>query len=119
MPIGQPRIYYGEITNTYVMTGTKTQELDYPSGAENVYNIYDGGGGIEIGNFWRRVLFAEYLKDWQMLLTQNFTPHTKLLFRRNIWERVKAIAPFLRYDSDPYLVTAKGDGINSKGESNY
>ena len=54
-----------------------------------------------------------------MLLTQNFTPHTKLLFRRNIWERVKAIAPFLRYDSDPYLVTAKGDGINSKGESNY
>ena len=119
IPIGQPRIYYGEITNTYVMTGTKTQELDYPSGAENVYNIYDGRGGIEIGNFWRRVLFAEYLKDWQMLLTHNFTPHTKLLFRRNIWERVKAIAPFLRYDSDPYLVTAEGDGINSKGEANY
>ena len=58
IPISQPRIYYGEITDTYVMTGTKTQELDYPSGAENVYNVYDGQGGIAIGSFWRRVLFA-------------------------------------------------------------
>lgn len=51
-------------------------------------------------------VFAEYLKDWQMLFTQNFTPQTKLLFRRNINERVRAIAPFLRYDRDPYLVVA-------------
>ncbi|MDJ0674096.1 MAG: UPF0182 family protein [Calothrix sp. MO_167.B42] len=119
IPIGQPRIYYGEITNTYVMTGTKTKELDYPSGAENVYNIYDGQGGIAIGSFWRRLLFAEYLKDWQMLLTRNFTPQTKLLFRRNIRSRVQAIAPFLRYDRDPYLVAAQGDGVNTKGEPTY
>jgi uncharacterized membrane protein (UPF0182 family) len=101
------------------MTGTKTQELDYPSGTENVYNVYDGKGGIPIGNFGRRLLFAQYLKDWQMLLTRNFTPQTKLLFRRNIRQRVQAIAPFLRYDQDPYLVAAKGDGVNTKGEPNY
>ena len=106
IPIGQPRIYYGEITNTYVMTGTETQELDYPSGNENVYNVYDGRGGINIGPFWRRLLFAKYLNDWQMLLTQDFTPQTKLLFRRNINQRIRAIAPFLRYDRDPYLVAA-------------
>ncbi|MDJ0798643.1 MAG: UPF0182 family protein [Calothrix sp. MO_167.B12] len=119
IPIGHPRIYYGEISNTYVMTGTRTKELDYPSGAENVYNVYDGQGGIAIGSFWRRLLFAEYLKDWQMLLTRNFTPQTKLLFRRNIRERVQAIAPFLRYDKDPYLVVAQGDGVNTKGDSTY
>jgi hypothetical protein len=106
IPIGQPRIYFGEITNTYVMTGTRTQELDYPSGNENVYNVYDGRGGINIGSFWQRLLLAKYLHDWQMLLTQDFTPQTKLLFRRNINQRIRAIAPFLRYDRDPYLVAA-------------
>lgn len=106
IPIGQPRIYYGEITDNYIMTETKSQELDYPSGNDNVYKVYDGRGGLGIGALWKRLLFAEYLKDWQMLLTQDFTPKTKLLFRRDIRERVQAIAPFLRYDSDPYLVAA-------------
>ncbi|MBD0301330.1 MAG: UPF0182 family protein [Tolypothrix sp. T3-bin4] len=119
IPIGEPRIYYGENTNTYVMTGTTNRELDYPSGSENVYNVYDGRGGIAIGARWRRLLFAEYLKDWQMLLTRNFKMETKLLFRRTILERVRAIAPFLRYDGDPYLVAADGGGTNTIGEKTY
>ncbi len=106
IPIGQPRIYYGENTNTYVMTGTKVKELDYPSGDDNVYNIYDGRGGIPLDSLWRRLLFATYLHDWRMVLTPEFLPDTKLLFRRNLSRRVQAIAPFLRYDSDPYLVAA-------------
>jgi uncharacterized membrane protein (UPF0182 family) len=106
IPIGQPRLYYGEISNTYVMTGTKVKELDYPSGNENVYNTYDGRGGIALDSLGRRLLFAKYLNDWQMLLTRNFTPQTKLLFRRNIHQRIRAIAPFLRYDQEPYLITA-------------
>jgi len=115
IPIGQPRIYYGEITNTYVMTATRTKELDYPSGNDNVYNTYDGRGGINIGSPWRRILFAKYLNDWQMLLTRNFLPQTKLLFRRNINQRIRAIAPFLRYDSDPYLVVADAGEQGSPG----
>jgi uncharacterized protein len=106
IPIGQPRIYYGELSNTYVMTGTKVKELDYPSGNENVYNIYDGQGGIPVNSPWKKFLFAKYLNDWRMLLTPEFKPETKLLFRRNINQRIRAIAPFLRYDSDPYLVAA-------------
>jgi len=119
IPTGQPRIYYGEISNTYVMTGTKVKELDYPSGNQNAYNVYDGRGGIALGNLWRRCLFAEYLKDWQMLLTQNFTSQTKLLFRRQISARVQAIAPFLRFDRDPYLVVADAGGTNNRGEKTY
>ncbi|MBD0303096.1 MAG: UPF0182 family protein, partial [Tolypothrix sp. T3-bin4] len=106
IPIGQPRIYYGEIANTYVMTGTRVRELDYPSGSDNVYNSYDGLGGVEIGSAWRRWLFAMYLKDWQMLFTRDFLPETKVLFRRNVKQRIQAIAPFLKFDSDPYLVAA-------------
>lgn len=106
IPIGLPRIYYGEIANTYVMTKTLTRELDFPSGNDNAYNVYDGRGGINIGSWWRRGLFAIYLRDWQVLFTRDFLPDTKVLFRRNIKHRIQAIAPFLRYDSDPYLVTA-------------
>jgi len=109
IPIGYPRIYYGEVTDTDVMTGTKVKEFDYPSGEDNVYNTYSGRGGIAIGSMWRRLLFANYLKNWQMALTRNFTPETKLLYRRNINKRVRAIAPFLRYDSDPYLVVANAN----------
>lgn len=106
IPIGKPRIYFGELTNTYVLTNTQVEELDFPSGNENIYNIYDGKGGIRIGTGWQRWVFARALRDWQMLLTNYFTPKTQVLFRRNIKQRVQAIAPFLRYDQDPYLVTA-------------
>jgi uncharacterized protein len=113
IPIGQPRIYYGEIANTYIMTNTQVKELDYPSGNENVYNIYDGRGGIRIDSLWRKVLFATYLNDWRLILTPEFLPETKLLFRRNIDRRIRSIAPFLRFDRDPYLVSTSVNDTNS------
>jgi len=106
LPTGKPRIYFGELTNTYVMTQTRLEELDHPSGSDNIYNRYDGWDGVSLGNWGQRLLYAKHLNDWQMLFTDDFTPQTKLLFRRNINERVKTIAPFLRYDRDPYLVVA-------------
>lgn len=106
IPIGEPRLYFGELTNTYIMTNTNVLELDYPSGNENVYTTYLGRGGINLDSGWRRLLFARYLLDWRMLFTEDFTDDTRLLFRRNIADRVRAIAPFLRFDTDPYLVTA-------------
>jgi hypothetical protein len=123
IPIGEPRIYYGEISNTHVMTGTRVKELDYPSGSDNVYNTYDGSGGIRIGSLWRRWLFATYLKDWQMIFTRDFLPETKVLFRRNINQRIRAIAPFLQFDSEPYIVAADAnpDDKNQQfpGAKNY
>jgi uncharacterized membrane protein (UPF0182 family) len=117
IPIGLPRIYYGEITNTYVMTPTLTRELDFPSGSDNAYNVYDGEGGINIGSWWRRGLFAAYLRDWRVLFTRDFLPETKVLFRRNIKHRIQAIAPFLRFDSDPYLVTANVPNTNPENQN--
>jgi uncharacterized protein len=116
IPIGQPRIYFGEITDNYVMTGTSVGELDFQSGTDSLYKVYDGVGGINIGTGWRRLLFAMYLKDWQMLFTEDFLPETKVLFRRNIKERIQAIAPFLQFDSDPYLVAADANPDNGNGD---
>jgi uncharacterized protein len=110
IPIGKPRIYYGEMTDTYVMTQTQVLELDYPSGSENIYTTYDGWGGVSIGKFWQRLILGKHLRDWQMILTDDFTPQTKVLFRRNINQRIRAIAPFLQYDSNPYLVVADTQG---------
>lgn len=121
IPIGQPRIYYGEITDPYVMTRTRQQELDYPSSSDNAYTTYDGQGGIGLNSVWQRGLFATYLKDWRILLTREFTPQTKILFRRNINQRIRAIAPFLKYDRDPYLVAANTDtpGKKPAPDQNY
>ncbi|MBE9010476.1 UPF0182 family protein [Pseudanabaenaceae cyanobacterium LEGE 13415] len=119
IPIGRPRIYYGEITDTHVMTGTRQRELDYPSGSDNTYNSYDGQGGIGIGAWWRRALFSMYLKDWRLLITREFLPETKVLYRRNINQRIRAIAPFLRYDSNPYLVAADATPTVKNPNENY
>jgi uncharacterized membrane protein (UPF0182 family) len=116
IPISHPRIYYGELTDTYVMAPSQVGELDYPSGDENVYNTYDGMGGVPINSWWRRVIFAQFLNNWQMMLTRNFTPETKVLFRRSIEERIKLLAPFLNYDSDPYLVVANTSLFNTQGK---
>ena len=109
IPVGRPRIYFGELTNTYIMTGTRVPELDYPGEDDNVYTTYAGGGGISLGALWQRLLYAKHLSDWQMLFTNDFTAETKLLFRRNIQKRVKQIAPFLQFDGDPYLVVANAN----------
>ena len=104
IPVGEPRIYFGELTDTYIMTNTRVLELDYPSGDENVVTVYQGRAGINIGGFGKRLLFARYLLDWRMMFSEDFLPQSRLLFRRNIADRVRAIAPFLRFDTDPYLV---------------
>ena len=69
-----------------------------------------GGGGIALDSLGRRLLFATYLNDWRMVFTPEFLPSTKLLLRRNIDRRIRSIAPFLRYDLDPYLVAADAQG---------
>lgn len=119
IPIGIPRIYYGELADTYVMTSTKVKEFDYPSGNDNAYNIYDGKGGVAINSWWHRAVFASVLRDWQMIFTNNFMPETRLLFRRNIKGRIQEIAPFLSYDSNPYLVVADGRKSEEKKSENF
>ncbi len=106
--VTRPEIYYGEQTTDYVIVKTKTQEFDYPKGDSNVYTTYDGDGGVPIRSFFRRLLFAAAFKDPQILFTRYLTPDSRIMFYRPVHIRVKKIAPFLRFDRDPYLFIAEG-----------
>jgi uncharacterized membrane protein (UPF0182 family) len=108
LKVERPEIYYGEKTDEYVLVKTKTQEFDYPKGDKNVYGIYQGKGGVPINSFVRRVLFAFEFLDPQILFTHYLSPESRLMFKRRIDRRVRAIAPFLDYDADPYLVVSGG-----------
>ena len=106
--IREPRIYYGEETDTYVLVKGSTPEFDYPKGKENIYATYDGTGGIPIGGVLRKNLFAWYFGDINLLLSSYITGESRIMIRRDIRERVRTIAPFLRLDRDPYLVISTG-----------
>jgi uncharacterized protein len=106
--IREPRIYYGEESNAYVIVKSTVPEFDYPKGQDNVYATYSGTGGVPIGGLLRRMLFAQYFNDVNLLLTDYVTRDSRIMIRRNIRERVQTIAPFLRLDHDPYLVVSEG-----------
>ncbi len=108
LKIDRPGIYYGEKTDEYVMVKTSAQEFDFPKGDKNVYTDYQGKGGVAIDSFLKRLLFAIEFLDPQILFTTYLQPETRIMFNRRIKQRVKAIAPFLVYDTDPYMVVSGG-----------
>jgi uncharacterized membrane protein (UPF0182 family) len=108
MRIEHPEIYYGEKTDGYVLVKTKTEEFDYPKGDQNVYTHYEGAGGVPINSFTRRILFSLEFLDPQILFTTSLGSESRIMYNRRIDRRVRAIAPFLDYDGDPYLVVSGG-----------
>ncbi len=108
LKIDRPEIYYGEKTTEYILVKTSTQEFDYPKGDKNVYTNYQGKGGVLINSYMKRLLFAIEFQDPQILFTTYLTPESRIMFNRRIKRRVTAIAPFLAYDSDPYMVVSGG-----------
>ncbi|MBL4937648.1 UPF0182 family protein [Clostridium sp. YIM B02515] len=102
-----PRIYFGEKTNDYAIGNTDTSEFDYPKGGDNQVNKYDGKAGIKM-SFLNRVLFAINERNINFLLSKDISGESKILINRNIKDRVEKIAPFLSYDSDPYMVISGG-----------
>lgn len=106
--VERPEIYYGEVTDNYVIVNTSTQEFDYPKGDVNEYTTYEGDSGVSIGNFGRRIMFALSMGDYKLLLSNEVDNNSRVLYYRNIKQRVQKIAPFLKYDYDPYIVLSEG-----------
>ena len=109
LPVGQPRIYFGESTSSWVVTGTKTKEFDYPLGDQGgETTTWNGANGVSVGNPLSRLLFALRFGDLNLMISNQLSDKSQILFRRQIGERVHELAPFLAYDRDPYLVSADG-----------
>ena len=101
--ITRPEIYYGETSNEYVFVRTKRPEFDYPVGDKNVYSRYEGRGGVPL-SFWRKLIFAVRFGSFTILLSDDITSESRIMYYRKINERVSRVAPFVRLDPDPYLV---------------
>ncbi|WP_019501538.1 UPF0182 family protein [Pseudanabaena sp. PCC 6802] len=106
--VSQPAIYYGEETDAYIFTGTSTPEFDYPLGDANAFTHYNGAGGVPMPSIWHRLAYAYDLGNIEVLISNYFTDRSRIHYYRQIKERVEHIAPFLRFDSDPYPAVING-----------
>ncbi|TSC90847.1 MAG: hypothetical protein CEN90_771 [Parcubacteria group bacterium Licking1014_17] len=107
LSVSRPEIYYGELASDWVVVNTKAKEFNYPSREENVFANYEGNGGVRIESLLRKALFALRFGSLKILLSNDITPDSRIMYYRNIKERVKRALPFLRLDYDPYLVVTK------------
>ena len=107
--VSRPEIYFGETSNDYCFVDTNQKEFDYPNGDQNVYTNYEGSGGIEVKSLWRRILFSLNFGEFNVLLSGDIRPESRLMIYRQIQDRVTRLIPFLSWDSDPYMVIS-GDG---------
>jgi uncharacterized membrane protein (UPF0182 family) len=105
LSVTRPEVYFGELTNTDVYVKTRQKEFNYPQGETNNLTSYEGNGGIVLGGFLRRSIIAFDRGDLAKLpFSDDVDKDSQLLMRRNVRDRVSALAPFLSYDSDPYIV---------------
>jgi uncharacterized protein len=105
LTVTRPEIYFGELTNTDVYVKTRQKEFNYPQGQTNSLTSYEGNGGIVLGGFLRRITIALDRGDLAKLpFSDDVNQDSQLLMRRNVRDRASALAPFLTYDPDPYIV---------------
>jgi uncharacterized protein len=103
--VTRPEVYFGELTNTDVYVKTRQKEFNYPQGESNSLTSYEGNGGILLGGFLRRIIIALDRGDLAKLpFSDDVTKDSRLLMRRNVRDRVSTLAPFLTFESDPYIV---------------
>ncbi len=106
--VTRPEIYFGELSNDYVVVKTKVPEFSYPTATGNINTTYAGKGGVPIDSLLKKALFAAKFKTEKILLSSDISAESRIIYNRNINERVRAIAPFLRFDGDPYMAVDAG-----------
>ena len=106
--LARPELYYGEKTRDHVIIGTNTEEFDFPVGDANAWTKYQGTGGVPIGSLFRRALYAWEFSDFNILISSQMTSDSRIMYHREVSERVSRIAPFLSLDADPYVVVLDG-----------
>ena len=111
IPITRPQIYFSEGSPNYVIVNSTTEEFDYPSEEGNVFTRFNADSGIRIDNLLTRLAFTLRFADTNLLLTGAVQPESRLLWKRNIYQRLNEVAPFLTYDRDPYIVVGDDGGL--------
>ncbi len=108
LKIKRPEIYFGELTNDYIIVNTKESEFDYPDGSENKYTNYEGKAGIKL-NILNRILYAIKEGNIKILVSSNINSKSRIVYIRNVVQRVEKIMPYLAYEEDPYMTIIDGN----------
>ena len=108
LQIKEPAVYYGEETDSYIFTGMNTPEFDYPRGDENAFTKYDGLGGVPIPSWLHRLAYAYDKGSFKILISNYFTKNSRIHYYRQVKTRVSHVAPFLKFDRDPYIAVING-----------
>jgi uncharacterized protein len=107
--VTQPAIYFGRHTSDYVLTDSKQPEVDYPlAQGGDAYTHWSGKTGVLLSSGLRSLAFAIRFGDINLLISPQLTSQTQVLFNRAVQDRVSALAPFLQFDQDPYVVVVDG-----------
>ncbi|WP_462203117.1 UPF0182 family membrane protein [Frankia sp. CcWB3] len=107
--IKENRVYFGEMSPSYSIVGTRQMEIDGPGpGETQVTTTYQGDGGVSIGSTFRRALFALRFGEKNILLSGDITKNSRILYERNPRDRVSKAAPWLTLDGDPYPAIVNG-----------
>jgi hypothetical protein len=107
--ITQPNVYFGLGDSGYVIANTKVPEVDYQrANNTNVESHYKGTGGVQLTSFLKRAAFALRLGDFNLLISDQVTSDSRIMFVRDPVQMAQKAAPFLSFDSDPYAVIDNG-----------
>jgi uncharacterized membrane protein (UPF0182 family) len=104
LKIERPELYYGELQHEPVFVDTAQEEFDYPKGSDNAKTRYAGKGGFPISSLAMRAAAAIDFGDSNIILTGYLTDHSRMMIHRRVRERMQALAPYLEWDNDPYIV---------------
>ncbi|MCC6627047.1 MAG: UPF0182 family protein [Chloroflexi bacterium] len=114
LTLAQPRIYFGEQTDAYIFVRTvpprpgEGPEFDFPQGDANATYTYTGADGVLLDSPLKRLLLATAFGDPNIIFSRTFTDETRALYHRNVQDRIRQLAPFLKLDRDPYLTIVGG-----------
>jgi len=108
LEVTEPRIYFGEDTDDYVVVDTTRPEFDFPRGEKNATYLYKGRGGPNVGSIGRRLAWAIRLGSSQILFSEYIRPQSRILMMRDLQTRINELAPWLLVEDDPYPVLVDG-----------
>ncbi|MDD7347017.1 MAG: UPF0182 family protein [Clostridiales bacterium] len=107
LKINRPEVYFGELSNDYILVDTKEDEFDYPDGNDNRYTRYKGTAGIKLNPF-NRLLFSIKERSLKLLVSSNIKGDSRIIINRNVVDRIRKVMPYLTYEEDPYAVNING-----------
>lgn len=107
--VSQPQLYYGENVSGYAITNASREEIDYvEADGQTKFTEYSGSGGVKLDSFIKKAAYGLKFSDWNLVVSNFLNSDSRIVYQRDIRQRVEAVAPFMQFDSDPYPVIQDG-----------